>query len=67
MRIKITLTRPGGSQVDLAVTADATTSVSNIAEALFVADPTNAVRIRPQAQPGTGTPTDPTPDPLSIT
>ncbi|MCU1482572.1 MAG: cell division protein FtsK, partial [Subtercola sp.] len=42
MRIKITLRRPGGSQANLAVTADATTSVGNIADALFAADPENA-------------------------
>ncbi|MDF2442928.1 MAG: segregation ATPase FtsK/SpoIIIE, family, partial [Subtercola sp.] len=42
MRIKITLQRPGGSTADLAVTADATTRVSNIADALYAADPQNA-------------------------
>ncbi|RFA17261.1 cell division protein FtsK [Subtercola boreus] len=42
MRIKITLQRPGGSTADLAVTADATTRVSNVADALFAADPLNA-------------------------
>ena len=39
MRIKATLRRPGGSSSNLQITADATASVADIADAIFVADP----------------------------
>lgn len=40
MRIKLTLTRPDETGVNVAVTADATATVRDVAEALFSADPT---------------------------
>ena len=39
MRIKATLKRPGGSTSNLQITADATASVADIAEAIYVGDP----------------------------
>jgi S-DNA-T family DNA segregation ATPase FtsK/SpoIIIE len=45
MRIKASLKRPGGSVSNLQITADATASVADIAEAMFAADPQ-----RPEAQ-----------------
>ncbi|WP_291042273.1 FtsK/SpoIIIE domain-containing protein [Herbiconiux sp.] len=42
MRIKATLRRPGGSSDNLQITADATASVSDIAEAIYRADPQRA-------------------------
>ncbi|WP_125773491.1 FtsK/SpoIIIE domain-containing protein [Antribacter gilvus] len=39
MRIKLTLTRPDASAANVAVTADATASVQDVAEALFAGDP----------------------------
>jgi len=48
MRIKATLRRPGGSSSNLQITADATASVADIAEAIFVADPERSG----QASPG---------------
>ncbi|WP_066043320.1 FtsK/SpoIIIE domain-containing protein [Herbiconiux solani] len=39
MRIKATLRRPGGSTSNLVITADATASVGDIADAIYVADP----------------------------
>ncbi|GLK16524.1 FtsK/SpoIIIE domain-containing protein [Herbiconiux flava] len=39
MRIKATLRRPGGSASNLQITADATASVGDIAEAIHLADP----------------------------
>jgi S-DNA-T family DNA segregation ATPase FtsK/SpoIIIE len=39
MRIKVTLRRPGGEQADLQITADATTTVGDMAAALYSADP----------------------------
>ena len=40
MRIKLTLNRPDESAVNVAVTADATATVRDVAEALFSGDPT---------------------------
>ncbi|MFB2598751.1 FtsK/SpoIIIE domain-containing protein [Herbiconiux sp. P17] len=42
MRIKVTLARPGGSSTDLQLTADATASVADIADAIAAADPQQA-------------------------
>ncbi|MGO3815129.1 MAG: FHA domain-containing protein, partial [Cellulosimicrobium funkei] len=42
MRIKLTLHRPDASTTNVAVTADATASVRDVAEALFAGDPTRA-------------------------
>ncbi|WP_374946973.1 FtsK/SpoIIIE domain-containing protein, partial [Agreia sp.] len=47
MHIKLTLQRGGGTSTNVAVTADATTSVSNVAEALYTADPNNTVDVAP--------------------
>ncbi|MBF4635921.1 FHA domain-containing protein [Agreia pratensis] len=47
MHIKLTLSRGGGTSTNVAVTADATTSVSNVAEALYTADPNNDVQVAP--------------------
>jgi DNA segregation ATPase FtsK/SpoIIIE, S-DNA-T family len=40
VRIKLTLNRPDASSVDVAVTADATATVRDVAEVLYTADPT---------------------------
>ncbi|MCB7136829.1 FtsK/SpoIIIE domain-containing protein [Cellulosimicrobium marinum] len=42
MRIKLTLHRPDASTTNVAVTADATASVRDVAEALFAGDPARA-------------------------
>ncbi|MDF2808756.1 MAG: cell division protein FtsK, partial [Cellulosimicrobium sp.] len=42
MRIKLTLHRPDASTTNVAVTADATATVRDVAEALFAGDPTRS-------------------------
>ena len=46
MKIKLTLARPGSSMVDLAVTAEQTSSIADIARELFNADPTRTSPVR---------------------
>lgn len=41
MKVRLTLVRPGRPGVDLAITCDATTTVADVAEHLYLADPTN--------------------------
>ena len=48
MRIKLTLHRPDASVTNVAVTADATATVRDVAEALFVGDPTRAGTAAPE-------------------
>ncbi|WP_291055919.1 FtsK/SpoIIIE domain-containing protein [Herbiconiux sp.] len=47
MRIKASLRRPGGSTSKLQITADATASVADIAEAIYVADPQRGEAVAP--------------------
>ena len=42
MRIKLTLRRPEDRMTDLEVTADATATVADVANALYLADPLTA-------------------------
>jgi DNA segregation ATPase FtsK/SpoIIIE, S-DNA-T family len=46
MKIKLTLARPGSSTVDLAVTAEQTSSIADIARELHNADPTRTAAVR---------------------
>jgi len=59
VRIKLTLHRPDASTTNVAVTADATATVRDVAEALFAGDPTRAGSAVPErlTLQVTGTPT----------
>ncbi len=46
MKIKLTLARPGSSMVDLAVTAEQTSSIADIARELHNADPARTAAVR---------------------
>lgn len=48
MRIKLTLHRPDATTTNVAVTADATATVRDVAEALFAGDPTRAGSALPE-------------------